>query len=66
MYHKVAELHPYKWTECMNWIIWNATQMPNWEERAIAMAKEELFQKATEQGIIKKTDPEPVSQAKEG
>lgn len=60
LYGKVAELHPYQWAVCMNWIIWNATQMPTWDERGMAEAKEVLFKQALEQGIVKKADPEPV------
>src|SRR3990167_3911610 len=32
LYARVVALHPYMWQDCYNEILWNACQMPTWDE----------------------------------
>ena len=60
LYAQVANLHPYKWTDCYNEIIINACQMPTWDENATQVLKETLFKKAVDEGKAKLASPAPV------
>jgi tetratricopeptide (TPR) repeat protein len=60
IYAQVAMMHPYKWQECYDEIIANASQMPTWDEKGIQVAKETIFKQAMDSGKVKIPTPEPA------
>ena len=58
VYGQVVMLHPYKWAEVQDNIIWNACKLPTWDEQALKMAKEAIFRQAVESKKVDVEEPE--------
>lgn len=51
-YQIACVMDPRKWTEAQNLILKEAASLPTWDERALAQAKELLFEKARKDGVM--------------